>query len=84
LTAFTVEWTREAMRDLRALHPEVQLRVVRKVERAKQDPLRYFERLKGDKAWRLRVGDWRVLADIVLTERKVVVATVGHRRNVYR
>ena len=84
MSAFAVEWAKEARKDLQSLHPDVRLRVIRKVEQAREDPLRFFERLQGDPVWRLRVGDWRVLADIVLTERKVIVVTVGHRRNIYR
>lgn len=40
--------------------------------------------LSGEKAWRLRVGDYRVVADISLSERTIAVVGVGHRKNIYR
>lgn len=84
MSEFSVGWTQQARKDIANLHPEVQLRLIRKVESTKADPLRYFHRLKGDPAWKLRVGDYRVIADIVLSERKVLVIAVGHRRSIYR
>ncbi len=83
MTTFKVEWTRQALRDLRSLDATVQLRVSLRVEQARQDPLRFFARLKGERALRMRVGDWRVIADVRLAERKIIVLTVGHRRNIY-
>lgn len=82
MTTFEVKWTRQALRDLRLLDATVQVRVSLRVEQARQDPLRFFTRLKGERAQRMRVGDWRVIADVRLGERKIVVYAVGHRRNV--
>jgi len=35
-------------------------------------------------AWRYRVGDYRLLANIIDAEVRVEVVKIGHRRNVYR
>ena len=40
------------------------------------------ENLKG--FWRYRVGDWRVICDIVDEEIIIHVIEVGHRREVYK
>ena len=42
------------------------------------------KKLKGRSAWRIRVGDYRVIYEIHDRELVVVVVTVGHRREVYR
>ena len=39
-------------------------------------------KLKG--AWRIRVGDYRILYDIHDEEKKVVILEIGHRREIYR
>ena len=42
--------------------------------------------LKGDLAgfYRLRVGDYRVVYEILHGERAIVIHLVGHRREIYR
>ena len=80
---FEVVWTDNARDALLSLPREVQARIVRKVEAAKADPFRYFQRLKGGPGWRLRVGDYRIVADIITGEVRVVIHDVGHRRNIY-
>lgn len=46
-------------------------------------PERDLSRLSGEDVYKLRVGDYRVIADWDREEGAVYVLTVGHRRNVY-
>ena len=42
------------------------------------------KKLKGRPAWRIRVGDYRVIYEIHDRELQILVITVGHRREIYR
>jgi mRNA interferase RelE/StbE len=42
------------------------------------------KKLKNHDAWRIRVGDYRVIYEIRDRDLIVVVIKVGHRREVYR
>jgi mRNA interferase RelE/StbE len=42
------------------------------------------KKLKGRDAWRVRVGDYRVIYEIHDRALQIMVITVGHRRQVYR
>jgi len=42
------------------------------------------KKLKGRDAWRIRVGDYRVIYEIHDRMLQVIVITVGHRREIYR
>ena len=42
------------------------------------------KKLKGRPAWRVRVGDYRIIYEIHDRELQIIVITVGHRREVYR
>jgi len=46
--------------------------------------MRFFTMLSGEKVWRMRVGDYRVVADISLGERTIGIIVVGHRKSIYR
>jgi mRNA interferase RelE/StbE len=46
-------------------------------------PDRDLARLSGEDAYRLRVGDYRVIVDWDKSEGTVYVLTLGHRRNIY-
>ena len=41
-------------------------------------------KLKGRDAWRIRVGDYRVIYEIHDRVLRIIVITVGHRREIYR
>jgi len=42
------------------------------------------KKLKGRNAWRIRVGDYRVIYEIHDRVLQILVITVGHRREIYR
>ncbi len=42
------------------------------------------QRLQGTDAFRLRVGDYRVIYDFDLQEQRVDLLFVGHRREIYK
>ncbi|MEY2857269.1 MAG: hypothetical protein RLZZ74_1581 [Cyanobacteriota bacterium] len=42
------------------------------------------KKLKGRPAWRIRVGDYRIIYEISDQKLIIVVVDVGHRRDIYR
>jgi mRNA interferase RelE/StbE len=42
------------------------------------------KKLKGRDAWRIRVGDYRVIYEIHDRVLQIIVIRIGHRREVYR
>jgi mRNA interferase RelE/StbE len=41
-------------------------------------------RLTGRPAWRIRIGDYRVIYEIDDSLLEIVIVTIGHRKDVYR
>ena len=84
--AYTVELSNRAKRDLAALSAEVQTRIVKALRTLEANPRPSgVEKLKGeDNAYRLRVGDYRILYAVHDKILFVLVVKIGHRREVYR
>jgi mRNA interferase RelE/StbE len=83
--AWTVQLAAGAEKTLSKLDPPIARRIVRKLEEvAADDPRRTGEAMQGDeRAWRYRVGDWRVICDLVDETHTVNVVRIGHRSSVY-
>ncbi len=84
-----VEWDDRARRELRALDPQIQRRILRYTgERltTAEDPRRFGKVLGGDLAglWRYRVGDYRLICTHEGDRLVVLILGVGHRSAVYR
>ncbi|MBI4415644.1 MAG: type II toxin-antitoxin system RelE/ParE family toxin [Euryarchaeota archaeon] len=77
-------WTDQAARDLSKLDRSVARRVVAKLERAAEDPTRFFVRLAGGDDYKLRIGDWRLLAILDHESNAILVERVDHRPRIYR
>jgi len=76
-----------AARDLVGIPADQRARIRRAIEqRLMVDPAAYGDRLRKDLAgaWKLRVGDYRIVFDLDPAKKLVVVQLVAHRRDVYR
>ena len=50
----------------------------------KKRPHRFYVRLVGRSEYKLRVGDYRVIADIEENSRVIIIRSLGPRKNIYR
>ena len=57
--------------------------ILNKIYSIRENPYRFFKRLQGEKLWRLRIGDYRAIVDVIISMNKIVVVRIGHRKNVY-
>jgi mRNA interferase RelE/StbE len=57
--------------------------ILNKIYSIRENPFRYLKRLQGEKLWRLRIGDYRVVVDVIISMNKMIIIRIGHRKNVY-
>jgi mRNA interferase RelE/StbE len=86
MSLYAVSFRRSAEKDLRKLDGVTQRRVLKAVEGLAREPrpsgCRKLE--GGEDAYRIRVGDYRVIYTIEDLVRVVAIERVRHRREVYR
>jgi mRNA interferase RelE/StbE len=86
VSKYEVEIARRAVRALAALPRREQQRVRAAIDLLTDDPRPPASRkLAGeDNAYRVRVGDYRIVYEVFDTRLIVHVVRIGHRRDVYR
>ncbi len=85
MASYRLEWRRSTKKDLRRIAPAYIPRIIAAVEALMDNPFPVgCVKLSGsERSYRIRVGDYRILYD-VLTDRLVIeVIRLGHRRDVY-
>lgn len=80
---YELRYSDVAEKQLEKLEPLMRERIIKSLERARINPFYYFFGLTGRKFYRMRVGDYRVIADIVQQKMEILVIKVGKRENVY-
>lgn len=80
---FEILFSRRAENELKKLPKDVQKRVIKALERVRIKPEHYLTRLVGEKCYKLRVGDYRVLLDLDKRNLHLIVLKIGHRKNIY-
>ncbi len=74
----------EAFEFLGKLDKILARRIWDKIMLTKSEPHHFFERLVGRNDYKLRIGDYRVIADINDSSKKIEIALIGHRKKIYK
>ena len=88
MSAFSVEFTPAATRDLKRLDPAIRLQLLRAATVLQESPYPAASgRIKvlvgvSPRHYRLRIGDYRIVYRI--EESRVIVIRLAHRREAYR
>jgi len=80
---FQIELTETSKDFLRKLQKKDTEIILNKIYSIRENPYRFLKRLKGEKLWRLRIGEYRAIADVIVSMNKIIVIRIGHRKNVY-
>lgn len=81
---FTIEFKKTAAKELAALERIDQARIAAAIKVLTEDPYpRGSKKLKGANAWRIRIGDFRVIYEIYENQLVVWIIRVAKRSEVY-
>lgn len=84
--AFRIEWKKSTRKDLRKLQSAMMDKIIEAVEGLAENPFPHgVEKLSGSEhAYRIRLGDYRIVYEVVVESRLVEIQRVRHRKDVYR
>ncbi|PAV11583.1 addiction module toxin RelE [Arsenophonus sp. ENCA] len=83
-----IKYADSALKSLKKMDRQNAKRIVDYLDKriaSSDDPRVFGKSLKGDlgEFWRYRIGNYRVLCEIIDEELIILAATIGHRREVY-
>jgi mRNA interferase RelE/StbE len=86
MASFSIQWRSSTKKDLRKLPPREVQRIVAEVEFLGEEPFPHgSEKLAGaEHAYRIRLGDYRVVYQVFTDSRTVTIERVRHRKDVHR
>ncbi|MFH1225289.1 MAG: type II toxin-antitoxin system RelE/ParE family toxin [Candidatus Diapherotrites archaeon] len=80
---YEVVFSEKAERQLKKLDKKTQERVISVIERVRIRPEAHLQKLMGEHAYKIRVGDYRVIVDLDNRKKMLFIHKVGHRKNIY-
>lgn len=69
---------------LEKLPNNISKRIFKKLQETKLNPHHYFEKLSNRSEYKLRIGDYRVIADIQDNKLMIFIIHADHRSKVYK
>ena len=81
---YQIELTENSKNFLKKLNKKDADIILNKIYSIRENPFRFLKRLQGEKLWRLRAGDYRIMiVDVIISNNKIIVIRIGHRKNIY-
>lgn len=83
--SYAIRIERPAQRALARISQPHQDRIINAIRDLASEPRPHGTRkLSGREAWRIRIGDYRVIYEMNDSQDDVLIVELGHRREVYR
>lgn len=82
--SYIIQYSVRAAKELKKLDHEVATNIIKAIDRIRIRPFDFVKKIVGIEYFRLKVGNYRVIIDIMNNELNILVIRVGHRRNVYK
>ena len=86
MASFEILWRSSTKKDLRSLPPHEVARIVAVVVKLAEQPFPHgSQKLAGaEHTHRIRLGNYRVVYEVLVEAKAIVVQRVRHRKDVYR
>lgn len=86
MASYQIEWRKSTKRDLKAIPVQQVERIINAVTALANDPRPSgCTKLSGsDCAYRIRIGDYRVIYEIFDNKLLIEIVKAAHRKNIYR
>jgi mRNA interferase RelE/StbE len=82
--SFEIIYSKDSIKQLKKLTNIMRKRILLSLERIRIRPYPHVKKLVSSPYFRLRVGDYRIILDIVDNKLQILVIELGHRKNIYK
>ncbi|MDP2628908.1 MAG: type II toxin-antitoxin system RelE/ParE family toxin [Nanoarchaeota archaeon] len=81
--SYKIVWDKKTKEAIQKFPFVISSRIYKKINELVEEPFSKIRRLKGINAFKLRVGDYRVILSIDVQNKIICVLKIGHRKNIY-
>ena len=80
---YSIKLSQTSIKFLKKLNKKDSDIILNKIYSLRDNPFRFLKKLQGQKLWRLRIGDYRAVIDVIIKNNEIFVVRIGRRKNVY-
>ncbi len=81
---YKIIFDKKSISFLEKIQNNIKKQIFNKIILTKENPHYFFERLSGRADYKLRVGNYRIIADIDEKTKTIQITLIGHRKNIYK
>lgn len=81
---WTAIWSDNAKKELKRLSRNIQKRILDKTDDVEENPFQYLEKMAGKPFYKYRIGNYRVIVDVVNDKLVLHLLKVKKRSRVYK
>lgn len=82
--SWEIEWYTKARENLEALPPDIRERIIKHIDRVKENPFHFLEHFEAKGFYKLRIGDYRAVVSADFENKVIKVQFFDHRKKIYK
>jgi mRNA interferase RelE/StbE len=81
---YEINFTINSYKEFKKLERKTQKHIIAVIERIRIRPEHYFQKIVGGIDYKVRVGDYRLIADLNFEKKFILITKIGHRKKIYK
>ena len=83
--SYEIKIKRKAQKSLSKIPEPFQSKIIESIRRLSEDPFpMQSKKLTGRDGWRIRIGNYRAIYEVLNNELIILVLNIAHRKDIYR
>ncbi len=82
--SWKIEWHNKAFKKLKSFPPNIRERVIKHIDRVKENPFHFLEHFESKGFYKLRIGDYRAIVSVEFGKKIIEIQVFDHRKRIYK
>ena len=84
MAKYKIQLKHSVEKDISAYDKHIRQRLIKAIYTLQTNPYRNCKRLYRTEFYRARVGNYRIIFEVIKKDSYIIIYKIGHRKNIYR
>ena len=84
MTKYKIRIKKSVKKDISSFDKKTNQRLLKSIQKLQSNPYGNAKKITGKEFYRIRVGKYRIVYEIVKTDFEIIIYKIGHRKDIYK
>ena len=84
MAKYKIRIKKSVTKDISSFDKKINQRLLKSIQKLQNNPYKNAKKITGKEFYRIRVGKYRIVYEIIKTNFEIIIYKIGHRKDIYK